>query len=77
MALFDGMFEARDRIAHEMDIDFEQPRRSRASRAQAIDGRVTETVLKCAAKFLVGVDNKLVGSSTAQKGSLRFGREGC
>ena len=62
MDLFDSIFRARNQIAHEMDIDFEQPRRNRAPRPKQEMVDFTEAVLACAAKFLAGVDNKLAAS---------------
>ena len=59
MNLFDVIFRARNQIAHEMDIDFEQPRRNRAPRPKQEMVDFTEAVLACAAKFLAGVDGKL------------------
>ena len=59
MDLFDDIFRARNQIAHEMDIDFEQPRRNRARRQKQQMVRFTSAVLACAAKFLAGVDAKL------------------
>ena len=57
--LFDRVFRARNQIAHEMDIDFTQPRRNRASRRKQEMVDYTSAVLGCAAKFLAGVDARL------------------
>ena len=57
--VYDEMFHARNQIAHEMDIDFEQPRRSRKPRPKRATVSQTRAVLDCAARFLVGVDEKL------------------
>lgn len=59
MDLFDAIFRARNQIAHEMDIDFEQPRRNRARRPKQEMVDFTEGALACAARFLAGVDAKL------------------
>ena len=59
MALFDAVFRARNQIAHEMDIDFTQPRRNRAPRPRQEMVDYTSAVLGCAAKFLAGVDSRL------------------
>ena len=63
MDLFDAMFRARNQIAHEMDIDFEQPRRNRAPRPKQEMVEFAEAILACATKFLAGVDAKLAASS--------------
>ena len=60
MDLFDAIFRARNQTAHEMDIDFEQPRRNRAPRPKQEMVDFTDAVLSCAARFLAGVDAKLV-----------------
>ncbi len=62
MNLFDSIFRARNQIAHEMDIDFEQPRRNRAPRPKHEMVDFTEAIPACAAKFLAGVDAKLAAS---------------
>ena len=59
MPLFDSLFRARNQIAHEMDIDFSQPRRNRAPRPRRDMVDYTTAVLDCAAKFLAAVDSKL------------------
>ena len=59
MALFDEIFRARNQIAHEMDIDFTQPRRNRARRPRQKMVGYTAAVLGCAANFLAGVDSRL------------------
>ena len=60
MSLFDSIFRTRYQIAHEMDIDFNQPRRNRAPRPKQEMVDFTEAVLSCADRFLAGVDAKLV-----------------
>ena len=62
MDLFDVIFRARNQIAHEMDIDFEQPRQNRAPRPKQEMVDFTKAILRCAAKFLAGVDGKLTVS---------------
>ena len=59
MDLFDAIFRTRNQIAHEMDIDFEQPRRNRAPRPKREMVDFTEAILACGGKFLAGVDAKL------------------
>jgi hypothetical protein len=59
MELFDSVFRARNQIAHEMDIDFSQPRRNRASRRRQDMVEYTTAVLDCAARFVGGVDSRL------------------
>ena len=59
MALFDRIFRARNQIAHEMDIDFDQPRRTRAPRPKQEMVNFTWAILDCAAGFLTGVDRQL------------------
>ena len=59
MRLFDDIFRVRNEIAHEMDIDFDQPKRSRKTRPRQRMVRYTQAVLNCGAKFLAGVDEKL------------------
>lgn len=58
-ALFRELFHARNQIAHEMDIDFSQPRRNRATRGKDQFVQYTTAVLGCATRFLRGVDAKL------------------
>ena len=59
MGLFDDIFRARNEIAHEMDIDFDQPKRSRKTRSRQRMVEYTQAVLDCGRKFLPGVDSKL------------------
>lgn len=59
MELFDSVFRARNQIAHEMDIDFSQPRRNRAPRRRQDMVEYTTAVLDCAARFVGGVDLRL------------------
>lgn len=59
MVLFDSIFHTRNQIAHEMDIDFDQPRRNRTPRRKQRMLDLTHAALSCAAKFLAGVDAKL------------------
>ena len=59
MRLFDDIFRARNEIAHEMDIDFDQPKRSRKTRPRQRMVEYTQAVLDCGRKFLAGVDSKL------------------
>lgn len=59
MPLFDAVFRARNQIAHEMDVDFTQPKRNRAPRPRQEMVDYTSAVLGCAAKFLAGVDARL------------------
>ena len=62
-ALFRELFQARNQIAHEMDIDFSQPRRNRATRAKDQFVEYASVALECGAKFLNGVDVKLQSPS--------------
>ena len=57
--VYDQVFRARNEIAHEMDIDFDQPRRSRTPRHKATTVGQAQAVLDCAARFLAGVDRQL------------------
>jgi hypothetical protein len=55
-----NIFSARNQIAHEMDVDFQQSNRSRRPRAKAIMDKFTNEIFKTAEHFLVEVDKKLV-----------------
>ena len=58
-ALFREIFQARNQIAHEMDIDFSQQQHNRVMRPKEKFVEHTSAVLECGAKFLDGVDVKL------------------
>lgn len=62
-ALFRELFQARNQIAHEMDIDFSQPRRNRATRGKYQFVEYASAALECGARFLNGVDIKLQSRS--------------
>ena len=57
--VYEEVFRTRNEIAHEMDIDFSQPRRNRKPRPKAPTVRQARAVLECAARFLAAVDRKL------------------
>lgn len=53
------IFRARNQIAHEMDVDFTRPNRSRRPRAREIMVGYTNEIFAVARAFLVGVDEKI------------------
>ena len=57
--VYDMVFRARNQIAHEMDIDFDQPRRSRTPRNKMATVQQARDVLDLATRFLAAVDQKL------------------
>lgn len=57
--LLKNIFNARNQIAHEMDIDFDQPTRNRRSRRRADMVKYTNEVFRIAEVFLKKVDSKL------------------
>ena len=58
-ALLDQIFEARNQIAHEMDIDFSQARRNRRPRRQDQIISYVNEIFRLAAAFLRQVETKL------------------
>ena len=52
MLLFEDICRARNEIAHEMDIDFDQPTRSRKTRPRQRMVENTQAVLDCGRRFL-------------------------
>ena len=54
----DDIFRMRNTIAHEMDVDFDQPRRTRTPRPKAVTIRAAKEILGSAAKFLHAVDGQ-------------------
>lgn len=53
------IFEARNQIVHEMDVDFAQPNRNRRPRAKQKMIDFTNEIFLVASSFLQGVDAKL------------------
>ena len=53
------IFQVRNTIAHEMDIDFQQQKRTRTPRRKEDMVRDAKVILICAAKFLQAVDGQL------------------
>lgn len=53
------IFEARNQIAHEMDIDFRQAKRTRRPRAKELMTGFTNTLFEISANFLAHADGKL------------------
>ena len=58
-AVYDEVFRARNQIAHEMDINFNQPRRNRTPRNKTATVAQARNVLDFAARLLDAVDQKL------------------
>ena len=58
-AVYDEVFRARNQIAHEMDINFNQPRRNRTPRNKTATVAQARHVLDFAAQLLDAVDQKL------------------
>lgn len=59
------VFAARNEISHEMDVDFDQPRRNRRTRPKANMVRYTNTLLATGRRFLEHVDSVLTAGSLA------------
>ena len=57
--LLDRIFQARNQISHEMDVDLNQPNRNRRPRRKNAMISHTETILQLANAFLVEVDQRL------------------
>ena len=57
--VYDEVFRARNEITHEMDIDFDQPKRSRTPRQKARTVAQAQAILECGARFLAAVDLQL------------------
>lgn len=57
--LLTEVFRARNQIAHEMDVDFTRPNRSRRPRARDIMVGYTNEIFRVAKCFLVGVDSRI------------------
>lgn len=57
------IFSARNQIAHEMDIDFDQPNRSRRPRAKKKMTEFANEVFEVSNNLLSGVDSKLRSTS--------------
>jgi len=57
------IFEARNKIIHELDINLNAPRRRRNLRAQITMKNYTETLIEIAQSILRAVDNKLYGAT--------------
>ena len=55
-----AIFDSRNQIAHEMDVDFAQTNRSRRPRARKTIFSSANTIFEVAAKFLENVDSKLL-----------------
>jgi hypothetical protein len=55
-----SIFIARNQITHEMDVDFDQPNRSRRPRARATMTGFTNEIFKVAGNFLAEVNRKLL-----------------
>lgn len=53
------IFEVRNQISHEMDIDFKQPNRNRQPRAKDLMIEYTNNIFFTAEKYLTLVDNKI------------------
>lgn len=60
LKLLGRIFQARNQIAHEMDVDFDQPNRNRRPRRKAEMITHTTEILRLANTFLVQVDNTLM-----------------
>jgi hypothetical protein len=54
------VFDVRNQIAHEMDVQFRQPNRSRRSRTQKDMKRFTSIVLTAAVSFYTAVEKRLL-----------------
>lgn len=54
-----NIFGARNQIAREMDVDFQQSNRSRRPRARGTMTKFTNEIFKVAASFLAEVDRRL------------------
>lgn len=61
------VFKVRNKISHEMDIDFKQPRRNRCPRGKEEMIEYTNILLDVAVNFLCIVENKLPKASTQIK----------
>ena len=57
--LLDRIFQSRNQISHEMDVDLNQPNRNRRPRRKEAMISHTETILQLADAFLVEVDQRL------------------
>ena len=53
------IFDARNQISHEMDVDFNQPNRSRRSRRKDVMIGYTNEIFRIALAFLLEVESKL------------------
>jgi hypothetical protein len=53
------VFRVRNQIAHEMDVDFTQPNRSRRPRARTLMEGHTNQIFRVANAFLLGVDGRV------------------
>jgi hypothetical protein len=62
-----GIFCARNQIAHEMDVDFSQPNRSRRPRARRMMIELTNEIFRVSSSFLSEVDGKLKTQQVAEK----------
>ncbi len=60
-ATLQGIFECRNKIIHEMDIDFEQPNRNRFPRRKADMVKYATVLLRVSNSILTGVDEQLTG----------------
>lgn len=54
------IFSARNQIAHEMDVDFSQPNRSRRPRAKAVMHKFANEIFETAENLLIEVEKKLL-----------------
>jgi hypothetical protein len=63
------VFDARNEIAHEMDVLLEQPTRNRRPRTFETMQDYTSFVLKASCSFYISVEQKIVGASQFQTGA--------
>ena len=57
--LLDRIFQSRNQVSHEMDVDLNQPNRNRRPRRKEAMISHTETILQLANTFLIEVDQRL------------------
>lgn len=58
--LLEKIFQSRNQISHEMDVDLNQPNRNRRPRRKEVMIRHTETILQLATAFLTEIDQRLL-----------------